>query len=77
MENGEFRRLDPELTGRLVFAPLVLMVIYRYSFDCCGGQSLDPDAYIEQHLDLLLRGLAAPEGRRLRAVRSGTARGTR
>ena len=77
MDSGEFRRLDPDLTGRLVFAPLVLLVIYRYSFDFCGGQSLDPDAYIEQHLDLLLRGLEAPEGRRLRAVRSGTARGAR
>jgi AcrR family transcriptional regulator len=70
MDRGEFRRMDPEHATRLVFAPLVLMVIYRYSFDFCGAQCLEPDAYIEQHLDVLLRGLLAPASGRLRAVRS-------
>ncbi|HTS55653.1 MAG TPA: TetR/AcrR family transcriptional regulator [Burkholderiales bacterium] len=70
MDSGEFRRIDPEHVTRLVFAPLVLMVIYRYSFDFCGARCLEPDAYIEQHLDILLRGLLAPARGRLRAVRS-------
>jgi AcrR family transcriptional regulator len=72
MERGEFRRMDPEHAARLVFAPLVLMVIYRYSFDFCGGaHRLDPDAYIEQHLDVLLRGLRTPTAGRVRTVRTG------
>jgi len=70
LDSGEFRDLDPEYVTRLIFAPLVLMVVWRYSFDFCGAGKLDPDAYIEQHLDILLRGLLVPSRARLRAVRS-------
>ena len=70
LDNGEFRKIDPDHVARLVFAPLVLMVIYRHSFDFCSVQSLDPDVYVEQHLDLLLRGLLATPGSGLRAPRS-------
>jgi len=70
LETGEFRKIDPDHVARLVFAPLVLMLIYRHSFDFCGVQSLDPDAYVEQHLDLLLRGLLATSRGGLRASRS-------
>jgi len=70
LDNGEFRKIDPDHVARLVFAPLVLMVIYRHSFDFCSAQSLDPDVYVEQHLDLLLRGLLATPRSGLRAPRS-------
>jgi AcrR family transcriptional regulator len=70
LDNGEFRKIDPDHVARLVFAPLVLMVIYRHSFDFCSVQSLDPDVYVEQHLDLLLRGLLATPRSGLRAPRS-------
>jgi AcrR family transcriptional regulator len=70
LDSGEFRATDPEYVTRLVFAPLVLMVVWRHSFDFCGAGELDPDAYIGQHLDILLRGLLAPSRSRLRAVRS-------
>ena len=70
LDSAEFRDLDPEYVTRLVFAPLVLMVVWRYSFDFCGAGKLDPDAYIDQHLDILLRGLLVPSRARLRAVRS-------
>ena len=45
---------------RLVIAPLVLMAIWRHSFDFCDSHRLDPERYIEQHLDLLLNGLLMP-----------------
>jgi hypothetical protein len=57
MQSGEFRRLDVEHLTRLVLAPLVLLAVWRYSFDFCGGSRLDPDRYIDSHLDLLLDGL--------------------
>ena len=64
VDRGELREVDCEYATRLVFAPLVLQVIWRYSFDFCGGGKLDADTYIEQHLDILLRGLLnAPAGR--------------
>jgi hypothetical protein len=56
--------------ARLIFAPLVLMVVWRYSFDFCSASKLEPHAYIEQHLDILLHGLLVPAPERLRAVRS-------
>jgi AcrR family transcriptional regulator len=59
LDNREFRKIDPDYVARLVFAPLVLMVIYRHSFDFCSTQNLDPDAYVDQHLDILQRGLLA------------------
>lgn len=70
LDSGEFRETDPEYVTRLVFAPLVLMAIWRYSFDFCGAGNLNPDAYIDQHLDIFLRGLVVPSRSRLRTVRS-------
>jgi hypothetical protein len=69
LDSGEFRDLDPEYVSRLIFAPLVLMVVWRYSFDFCSATNLEPGSYIDQHLDILLRGLLAPSRGRLRAVR--------
>jgi len=70
IDNGELRAVDAEHATRLVFAPLVLHMIWRYSFDFCGTGVLDPHTYLEQHLDILLRGLLKnppPPARRLRA----------
>src|SRR5262245_51085993 len=73
VDRGELRAVACEYATRLVFAPLVLQVIWRYSFDFCGGVKLDPDSYIEQHLDILLRGLLnGPE-----RSRSGRSRETK
>ena len=57
MRNGEFRLLDLDYATRLVLAPLVLLVVWRHSFDFCGGSKLAPEAYIDAHLDLVLNGL--------------------
>jgi AcrR family transcriptional regulator len=59
MLSGEFRRMDTEHLTRLVLAPLVLLVVWRHSFDFCGGSRLDPDRYIDLHVQLLLDGLRA------------------
>jgi hypothetical protein len=59
MDSGEFRRLDLDYLTRLVLAPLVLMVVWRHSFDFCGGSRLDPDRYLDFHIELLLNGLRA------------------
>jgi len=70
LDSGEFRCIDPDYAARLVFAPLVLMVIYRHSFDFCSASGLDPDAYVEQHLDILQRGLLATSRAGARTTRS-------
>jgi AcrR family transcriptional regulator len=59
MDSGEFRTLDRDYLTRLVLAPLVLMLVWRHSFDFCGGSQLDPDRYLDLHIQLLLNGLRA------------------
>ncbi len=73
MQRGEFRRLDLDHVTRLVIAPVVLMAIWRHSFDFCDSHRLEPQAYIAHHVDLLLNGLAPHLGatRRSPIVRAG------
>jgi AcrR family transcriptional regulator len=59
MDAAEFKCLDMDHVTRLVMAPLVLMLVWRHSFDFCDSQRLDPDRYIDDHIELLLNGLCA------------------
>ena len=77
IRQGEFRSLEPELVTRLLIGPVVLLAIWRHSFEFCDGQQLDPDRYLDQHIDLLLGGLRAdaPRRRRARGREGGTTAG--
>jgi hypothetical protein len=44
----------------VIFAPVLMMVIWRYSRGVCCGTTHDPQVYLQTHLDLALRGLAMP-----------------
>ncbi len=59
IDTGEFLPLDVEYVMRLIIAPLWLLTVWRFSFDQCDSHRLDPSAYLELHLDLILRGLGA------------------
>ena len=58
---GEFRAVDIETAIDVIFAPVLMMLIWRYSLGACGCGSHDPDTYLSTHLDIALRGLAAGE----------------
>lgn len=60
-ERGEFRPLAPETVAKLWFAPLLLAVVWRTTFEPVGGTPLELDDYLRTHVDIMLRGLA-PEG---------------
>jgi AcrR family transcriptional regulator len=62
MGTGEFRRMEPDYVTRLVIAPLVLLAIWRHSFDFCDSHRLDPQRYVDHHIDLLLNGLEQENG---------------
>jgi len=57
IEAGEFRDLPVDQVVRLMLAPLMLMAIWRYSFEFCDTARLDPDSYLSLHVDVLLNGL--------------------
>ena len=65
--SGEFRGVDVETAIDVILAPVLMMVIWRYSLGACGGTAHDPQVYLRSHLDLTLGGLVAPN-------RSGAAR---
>lgn len=59
IERGEFRAVDPLLATHLILAPLVQLVIWRFSLAPCGpaGQLPDPVALLEMHADMVVRSL--------------------
>jgi AcrR family transcriptional regulator len=59
MATGEFRKVDPMATAKLLIAPLLLLAIWRHTFARHDSAPFDPDAMINQHREILLNGLAA------------------
>jgi AcrR family transcriptional regulator len=56
---GEFRPLEPKSVLPLLGAPFLLMILWKHSLGRYTDIALDPEAVLETHLDILLRGLAA------------------
>jgi len=58
IEQGEFRRVDPEYVTRLLMSPMVLLAIWRHSLRPYDQTfPVDEETYLHQHLDLFLNGL--------------------
>lgn len=57
IDTGEFRDLPVDQIVRLMLAPVMLMAIWRYSFEFCDTARLEPDSYLKLHVDVLLNGL--------------------
>ncbi|MCF8198032.1 MAG: TetR/AcrR family transcriptional regulator [Sulfuritalea sp.] len=60
INSGEFRAVNIEIVIDVLFAPVLMMMIWRYSLGICCGNSHDPETYLNTHLDLALTGLATP-----------------
>lgn len=61
MNAGEFRRMDVETTIDVVIAPILMLLIWRYSLACCQSDASDPRQYLQIHLDLLRQGLCGSQ----------------
>ena len=61
MDSGEFRSMDVETTVDVVIAPILMLLIWRFSMSCCQGAESDPQTYLRIHMDLLRQGLRKPE----------------
>jgi len=59
MANGEFRQLDVETTIDVIIAPVLMLLIWRYSLASCQLESTDPRTYLDIHIRLLKQGLKA------------------
>lgn len=60
IDQGEFRPVDVELALHSVMAPLLFLVMWKHSMGpCCPShEQINPEAFISQHAQLLVRGLS-------------------
>lgn len=61
IKSGEFRQLDVESAIDVVMAPVMMLVIWRYSLTPCGCGKQDPQSYMATYLDILMNGLMNKE----------------
>jgi TetR/AcrR family transcriptional regulator len=63
IDQGEFRPVALELAVHSIMAPLLFLVMWKHSMaPCCPSQEpIDPEAFISQHAQLLVRGLSIAE----------------
>lgn len=71
IDRGEFRPVDVPNTVKLAMAPLLYAVIWKHSLIRCDTGETDWNAFIENHIAIFLRGLAAAEP--LQRERKGSA----
>jgi AcrR family transcriptional regulator len=58
MARGEFRRVDVETAIHCIIAPVLLVLLWRHSFERHEGARFDPERLCRTHVALLERGLA-------------------
>ena len=58
IRNGEFRSVDSRQVAQLVFAPTLLVACWCNSLEPFDPEGMDPIRVIEEHLEMLRRGLA-------------------
>lgn len=59
IDRGEFRPVDLHHAVHAILAPLIFLVMWKHSLaPCCGASgAIDPEIFIAQHADLVVRGL--------------------
>jgi AcrR family transcriptional regulator len=58
VERGEFRSPDIEATARAMVGPLLLMMLWRHSFQFHEEESMESGRYLESYISLVVDGLA-------------------
>jgi AcrR family transcriptional regulator len=57
IDAGEFRQMDVETAIDVVIAPILMLVIWRFSMGCCQNHQADAQLYLKIHMDILRQGL--------------------
>lgn len=62
IERGEFRAVDVDAAVHSLLLPMVMLCVHRHSVGACAcapSDAPEPRVFIEQHIDIVLRGLRA------------------
>jgi AcrR family transcriptional regulator len=65
--SGEFRPMPLHEVAHALMAPVIFLALHRHSFGACPverGVQIEPEAVLDAHLDLVLRGLEVRAPRR-------------
>ncbi len=54
---GVFVQMDPQVVVRSLIGPFIMQMIWRTTFERPGEETLDPEALVSGHLDIVLNGL--------------------
>jgi len=57
VEQGEFRELDIDPTARALIGPLLLLMLWRHSFQFHESEPLDAQRYLDSYISLVVEGL--------------------
>lgn len=62
IERGVFRPMDVNMQVRVLWAPVLMASIWRFSFGVCETEELPADTYFEAYFDVILNGIRAGSG---------------
>ena len=57
--NGEFRLINTEHANLVIVAPLLMLMMWKHSFDACRLEPISAPDYLNCFIDLITRGLLA------------------
>ena len=59
MDRGELRRLDPEMATQVLVAPVLMLMLWKHSFQDCHTSSplMSPITFLHTFIDILFNGL--------------------
>ncbi len=57
---GDFRAIDVTVTTQVLLAPMLMLITWKHSVGPCDRAELDPLAFLDTFLDMVLYGLLAP-----------------
>ncbi len=69
IERKELRRFDPEHVAPLIAAPVIMLALWKQALAPHTDFRLDPHGMLTEHVETLVRGLAAPGATRAGARR--------
>lgn len=61
VERGEFRPVEVDRAGFALIAPVLFLALWKHSFDPLEDAPLDPEAFLDLAVDLMLAGLLRRE----------------
>jgi AcrR family transcriptional regulator len=60
MASGEFRHVDAAQAHLVIVAPILMLMLWRHSFDLCRPEPISVKDYLSTVIDLMMHGLLSP-----------------